>query len=55
MSCWSDGAGFAPLGKWSLEATILVWYPGEVSGTVAMSNNANQRGYSGWLGRRHLF
>ncbi|BBY03429.1 hypothetical protein MSEO_39280 [Mycobacterium seoulense] len=24
-----DGAVFTPLGKWSLEATILKWYPGE--------------------------
>jgi hypothetical protein len=23
------GVVFSPLGKWSLEATVLVWYPGE--------------------------
>ena len=25
---FGDGAVIAPLGKWSLEATVLGWYPG---------------------------
>src|SRR5689334_13545445 len=25
---FGDGTGMSPLGKWSLEATVLMWYPG---------------------------
>jgi len=37
-----DGAGSAPLGKWSLEATVLGWYPGHCSTPSTLPNRGER-------------
>jgi hypothetical protein len=44
-----DGAGFSPLGKWSLEATVLMWYPGE-----APTPSSNSTAAAGEIFRRRV-
>src|SRR5882757_8623804 len=42
---FGDGAGVAPLGKWSLEATVLGWYPGQIRHRRSV-NDGTGREYS---------